>query len=86
MLSRTSGIQDISLTTNGALLPRFAADLRAAGLKRVNISLDSLDPARFARITRGGRLDDTLAGIEAAFAGRVRAGQGQHAAPARRRG
>jgi len=68
MLSRTSGIQDISLTTNGALLPRFAADLRAAGLKRVNISLDSLDPARFARITRGGRLEETLAGIEAAFA------------------
>ena len=67
MLSRTSGIQDISLTTNGALLPRFAADLRAAGLRRVNISLDSLDPARFTRITRGGRLDDTLAGIEAAF-------------------
>ena len=68
MLSRTSAIRDISLTTNGALLPRFAADLRAAGLKRVNVSLDSLDPSRFARITRGGRLNDTLAGIEAAFA------------------
>ena len=67
MLSRTSGIHDISLTTNGVLLPRFATDLREAGLKRVNISLDSLDPARFARITRGGRLQDTLAGIDAAF-------------------
>jgi cyclic pyranopterin phosphate synthase len=49
------------------LLPKYAADLRTAGLGRVNISLDSLDPDRFARITRGGRLDDTLAGIDAAF-------------------
>jgi cyclic pyranopterin phosphate synthase len=68
MLSRTSGIRDISLTTNGMLFPRFAAKLRAAGLERVNISLDSLDPARFSRITRGGRLADTLAGVDAAFA------------------
>jgi len=67
MLSRTSGIDDISITTNGVLLPKFAADLAAAGLKRVNISLDSLDPERFKRITRGGRLDDTLAGLDAAF-------------------
>jgi GTP 3',8-cyclase len=67
MLSRTSGIDDISITTNGALLPKYAADLAAAGLKRVNISLDSLDPARFRRITRGGRLADTLAGLDAAF-------------------
>ena len=67
MLGRTSGIHDISLTTNGLLLPKYAADLGAAGLRRVNISLDSLDPTRFARITRGGRLDDTLAGIDAAF-------------------
>jgi GTP 3',8-cyclase len=67
MLSRTSGIDDISLTTNGVLLPKFARDLKAAGLKRVNISLDSLDAERFARITRGGRLDDTLAGLDAAF-------------------
>jgi cyclic pyranopterin phosphate synthase len=68
MLSRTSGINDISLTTNGILLPKFAAGLAAAGLQRVNISLDSLDAARFARITRGGRLEDTLAGLDAAFA------------------
>jgi cyclic pyranopterin phosphate synthase len=68
MLSRTSGIRDISLTTNGVLLPQFAAELRAAGLKRVNISLDSLDPARFSRITRGGRLEETLAGLDAAVA------------------
>jgi cyclic pyranopterin phosphate synthase len=67
MLSRTSGIRDISLTTNGLLLPRYADELRRAGLHRVNISVDSLDAERFARITRGGRLDDTLAGIDAAF-------------------
>lgn len=68
MLSRTSGISDISLTTNGLLLPRLAGELAANGLRRANISLDSLKPERFARITRGGRLDDTLAGVDAAFA------------------
>jgi cyclic pyranopterin phosphate synthase len=68
MLSRTSGIHDISLTSNGLLLPRFARELAANGLKRVNISLDSLEPGRFARITRGGKLDDALAGVDAAFA------------------
>jgi cyclic pyranopterin phosphate synthase len=67
VLSRTRGIHDISLTTNGLLLPRFAAELAANGLHRVNISLDSLEPERFARITRGGRLDDALAGVEAAY-------------------
>ena len=68
MLGRTSGISDISLTTNGILLPRFADDLRRAGLRRVNVSLDSLNPARFAAVTRGGRLADALAGLDAAFA------------------
>jgi len=68
MLARTSGITDISLTTNGLLLPRYAAALRRAGLRRVNISLDSLEPGRFARISRGGRLADALAGLDAAFA------------------
>ena len=67
MISRTSGIHDISLTTNGLLLPRYAGDLAANGLHRVNISLDSLDADRFTRITRGGDLEDTLAGIDAAF-------------------
>lgn len=68
MLARTSGIRDISLTTNGLLLPRYARELRRQGLGRVNISLDSLDPRRFAAVTRGGRLDDALAGLESAFA------------------
>jgi cyclic pyranopterin phosphate synthase len=68
MLGRTSGIHDISLTTNGLLLPRYAEELRHAGLRRVNISLDSLDQERFSRISRGGELADALAGLEAAFA------------------
>jgi len=67
-LRETTGIEAIALTTNATLLPKHAADLAAAGLKRINISLDTLDPDVYARITRGGRLDDVLAGIEAAFA------------------
>ena len=67
MLARTSGVRDISLTTNGILLPRYAADLRREGLARVNISLDSLDPERFARLTRGGHLEAALAGLASAF-------------------
>lgn len=61
------GIESVAMTTNGTLLPRFADALYAAGLRRVNISLDSLDPAVFSEITRGGRLDEVLAGIESAF-------------------
>ena len=61
------GIDDISMTTNGILLAKYADALREAGLKRVNISLDSLDPVQFSQITRGGNLDDVLAGIDAAL-------------------
>jgi len=68
MLAAIPGIDDISVTTNGILLEKRAAELKAAGLKRVNVSLDSLDPARFERITRGGHLDVALKGIEAARA------------------
>lgn len=67
MLARTSGIRDISLTTNGILLSKYALELQRQGLRRVNISLDSLDPQRFARLTRGGRLDAALAGLESAL-------------------
>ena len=67
MLNRTSGIHDISLTTNGLLLPQYAGDLAANGLHRVNISLDSLDAERFSRVTRGGDLEAALAGIDAAY-------------------
>ncbi len=60
------GIEDISLTTNGLLLSRLAGTLAAAGLKRVNISLDSLDPERYREITRGGNINDVREGIRAA--------------------
>jgi GTP 3',8-cyclase len=66
-LREIPGVESVALTTNGTLLPKYARDLREAGLDRVNISLDSLDPKAYARITRGGKLDDALAGIDAAF-------------------
>jgi cyclic pyranopterin phosphate synthase len=67
MLAAIDSINDISLTTNGALLSRYAAELKAAGLNRVNISLDSLKPDRFKAITRSeAELSDVLEGIEAA--------------------
>ena len=61
------GIRDISLTTNGALLPACARDLVDAGLDRVNISLDTLDPVLFRQITRLGRVEQALRGIDAAL-------------------
>ena len=65
-LSRLHGISDISLSTNGVLLAPLAMELREAGLRRVNISLDSLDPEKFKKITRFGRLEAVLRGIDAA--------------------
>ncbi len=62
------GVEDLSLTTNGTRLKQLAAPLAAAGLKRVNISLDSLERRNFTQITRGGKLKLTMDGIEAAFA------------------
>ena len=64
---RVRGIEDVALTTNGVLLPRFADELKASGLSRVNISLDSLDPDTYHMLTRCGNLDDALAGIHAAL-------------------
>ena len=66
-ISSMDGIENVSMTTNGVLLPRMADDLRSAGLNRVNISLDTLDPRQFAEITRVGRLEDTMAGIDSAL-------------------
>ena len=63
-------LDDIALTTNATRLAPLASRLRDAGLRRLTVSLDSLDDARFARMTRGGRLDQVLAGIEAARAAR----------------
>ena len=66
-LGALEGVADLSLTTNGALLPDMAQELKAAGVNRINVSLDTLRPDRFAAITRCGRLDDCLAGIQAAL-------------------
>ncbi|MFN7037435.1 MAG: GTP 3',8-cyclase MoaA [Bellilinea sp.] len=66
MISGIEEIEDISLTTNGILLEKYAGALAQAGLKRVNISLDTLNPEKFARISRGGDLNKVLRGIEAA--------------------
>ncbi len=62
------GLEELTLTTNGARLARFADELVAAGVKRVNVSLDSLKEGRFSAITRIGHLNDVLTGIEAAAA------------------
>ena len=68
-LRRLGGVEDLAMTTNGVLLARHAAELRDAGLDRVTISLDTLDPAIFHRMSGGrGALEDVLAGIEAAEA------------------
>ena len=68
-LRRIDGIRDLAMTTNGVLLSRHAAELRDAGLDRMTVSLDTLDPALFHRMSGGrGALDDVLAGIDAAQA------------------
>jgi GTP 3',8-cyclase len=67
MIHSVPEICDISLTTNGVLLPRFARELKDSGLDRVNISLDSLDAERYRRLTRGGSLAGALAGVESAL-------------------
>ncbi len=65
-IAATPGIRTVTMTTNGILLPRLARALAQAGLKRVNISLDTLNPAKFRRLTRWGDLEDVLEGIRAA--------------------
>jgi cyclic pyranopterin phosphate synthase len=67
LLSQIEGLQDLSMTTNGILLKEFALSLKQAGLQRVNISLDTLDPVKFSHLTRGGNLSDVLEGIDAAI-------------------
>ncbi len=67
-LASVPGLKELVLTTNGIMLPEMAADLRQAGVQRLNISLDSLKKETFARITRGGDVDRVLKGLEAAEA------------------
>ncbi len=65
-LKQIHGLQDISLTTNGLLLDKYAKDIFNAGITRINISLDSLDKNKYFQITGGGNIDDVLRGIAAA--------------------
>ena len=66
-LNKIKGLKDISMTTNGILLKDYAVELKKAGLKRINISLDSLKEERYKLITRQGNLGDVLDGIKEAF-------------------
>ena len=66
-IGQLEGLKELTLTTNGSQLPKLAGELKDAGVKRINISLDSLDPDKFRRLTRVGELDKVLAGIDAAL-------------------
>jgi cyclic pyranopterin phosphate synthase len=66
MISEIEEIKDLSMTTNGVLLKQFARELKAAGLQRINISLDTVDPEKFTAITRTGNIKDVFEGIKAA--------------------
>src|SRR5512147_229649 len=65
-IASTEGIRSLSMTTNGVLLSKLARPLKDAGLQRVNVSIDTLDPEKFHRLTRWGKLEDVWAGILAA--------------------
>ncbi len=65
---RSGQLDDLTLTTNGSQLGKYAAELKAAGVRRINVSLDTLDAEKFRAITRWGSLDQVLAGIDAALA------------------
>ena len=67
-LGKLPGLDELLLTTNGSQLDKYSAPLKAAGVKRINISLDSLDAEKFLRISRVGKLERVLAGIDAAVA------------------
>lgn len=66
MIASIGGINDLAMTSNGVLLDRFAGPLAAAGLMRVNISLDTVDPRKFSRLTSGGNINKVFMGIRAA--------------------
>ena len=65
-LRKIEGLKELTMTTNGAALPQMAAQLKDAGVDRLNVSLDTLRPERFRAITRCGELDDVLRGLQAA--------------------
>src|SRR5262245_24351994 len=63
----SGALDELTLTTNGSQLAKFATELKDAGMRRINVSLDTLDSARFREITRWGRLEQVLEGIDAAL-------------------
>ncbi len=67
MIADIPGIKDLGMTTNGIMLTKYATDLKEAGLHRVNISLDTVDPEKYKAVTRVGSLQDALKGIDAAL-------------------
>lgn len=67
MIASVPGVTDLGMTTNGILLDQFAAPLAEAGLHRINISLDTVDPQKFAKLTRGGDISKVFRGIEASI-------------------
>jgi len=66
-IGQLPGLRELVITTNGSQLPKLAQQLKDAGVKRINISLDSLNAEKFKRITRTGKLEDVLAGLQAAM-------------------
>jgi cyclic pyranopterin phosphate synthase len=68
----SGALDELTLTTNGSQLPKYAAELAGLGIKRINVSLDTLDPDKFRAVTRWGELDKVLAGIDAAQAAGLR--------------
>jgi cyclic pyranopterin phosphate synthase len=66
MIAQIEGVEDLAMTTNGTLLNKYAVKLKEAGLNRVNISLDTMNPEKFRTITRLGDIEDVFLGIEAA--------------------
>jgi cyclic pyranopterin phosphate synthase len=69
---RSGALDELTLTTNGSQLPKYASELKALGVERINVSLDTLDPDKFRAITRWGELDKVIAGIDAAQAAGLR--------------
>lgn len=67
LIASIEGIKDLSMTTNGILLSKYAASLKKAGLHRVNVSLDTMDPIKYSQITRGGVINEVIEGIDVAI-------------------
>lgn len=66
MIANTGGVQDLAMTTNGIYLDKYAVELAATGLTRVNVSLDTLDPEKYSNMTRGGDIRNVMSGLTAA--------------------